>query len=157
VMRAQMTLDSLARGVIKRDGERLLREPVMRLDSARAQLSQAMRAAIEQRVRRLAEARQGHRANQPARVLERRQEALVHLRQRLERVGGHALSKRGEQVEHLRGLLRALGPDTAFQRGFSITLGSDGKIAKSTADFKPGDVLRTRFADGETVSVVQAG
>ena len=155
VMRAQLALDSLTRGVLRRDGDRLLRESLMRLDSARTQLSQVTRAALEMRAGRLVEARHRHRANQPARVLERREEALGNLRQRLERTGKEILAKRAEQVEHLRGLLRALGPESAFQRGFSITLRPDGKIATAAAAFKPGDVLRTRFSDGETVSVVR--
>ena len=52
-------------------------------------------------------------------------------------------------------MLRTLGPESAFQRGFSITLGADGKIITSAAYLKSGDLLRTKFADGETTSIVQ--
>jgi exonuclease VII large subunit len=43
---------------------------------------------------------------------------------------------------------------SAFQRGFSITLGPNGKIVTSAAALKAGDVMRTKFADGETLSTV---
>lgn len=154
VMRSQMTLDALKRGVLRRDGERLLREPALRLDSARGQLTQATRGALEMLARRLGDAKARHRSYHPARVLERRTEALATMRQRLERAGKDCLAQRLARVERLRGLLRALGPESAFQRGFSITLGPDGKIARSAATLKPGDVLRTKFSDGDALSVV---
>ena len=154
LMRARMELAALKRGVLQRDGEKFLREPMMRLDTARARLSQAVRAALDAAAVRLNEARAGHRAHHPAKVLERRMEHLTNMRLRLERVGQESISRRGEHLARLRGLLRALGPESAFQRGFSITLGEDGKVIRSATSLKPGDLLRTKFADGETTSRV---
>ena len=51
-------------------------------------------------------------------------------------------------------MVRALGPESAFQRGFSITLGADGKVVRSAASLLPGDLLRTKFNDGEVASRV---
>lgn len=155
--RARMELDALKRGVLQRDGEKLLREPMMRLDTARARLSQALRSALENAAMRVNEARAGHRAHHPARVLERRLDFLTNLHLRLERAGSESLAWRDQRLVRLRGLLRALGPESAFQRGFSITLGNDGKAVRSAAALKPGDLLRTRFADGETSSRVVDG
>lgn len=152
--RSRLALDALKRGVLQRDGEKLLREPMMRLDTARGRLSQAVRAAIDAASQRLNEARAGHRAQHPAKVLERRLEYLTSLRRRLERAGGDPLVRRHDRLVRLRGLLRALGPESAFQRGFSITLGEDGKAVRSAASLKPGDLLRTKFIDGETTSRV---
>ena len=156
LMRSQLAVDSLKRGVLQRDGEKLLRESVMRLDSARGQLSQATRAALEAFAMRLNDARARHRACHPARVLERRMEAVASLRQRFERAGKDSLDQRTERLGRLRGLLRTLGPESAFQRGFSITLGPDGKIVTSATTLKAGDLMRTKFADGETASTVNA-
>ena len=157
LMRARMEVDALKRGVLQRDGEKLLREPVMRLDTTRARLEQALRAAMDDAAARLKDARAGHQAHHPARVLERRLESLTNLRRRFERAGNEALGQHAEHLVHLRGLLRALGPESAFQRGFSITLGEDGKIVRSARSLKTGDVLRTKFADGETTSRVVGG
>ena len=43
---------------------------------------------------------------------------------------------------------------SAFQRGFSITLGADGKIITSASALKVGELLKTKFADGEMTSRV---
>lgn len=154
LMRSQLAMDALKRGVLQRDGERLLRESVMRLDSARGQLAQATRASLDACTVRLNEARARHRAYHPARVLERRVEAVANLRLRIERAGHDVVEQKAERLGRLRGLLRTLGPESAFQRGFSIALGADGKIITSAAALKVGDVMRTKFADGETRSTV---
>ena len=153
--RSQLAVDALRRGALQRDGEKLLRESVMRLDSARGQLSQATRAALETFTTRLSEARARHQSFHPERVLERRLDTVKSLRLRFERAGKDVLSERSERLARLRGLLRTLGPESAFHRGFSITLAADGKIVTSSHTLKPGDLMRTKFADGEAVSIVE--
>ncbi|MEO8614544.1 MAG: exodeoxyribonuclease VII large subunit [Luteolibacter sp.] len=154
LMRARMDIDALRRGVLRRDGERLLLEPVMRLDSARSQLFHTVKVSLESATLRLNEARTRHRSQHPARVLERRLEYLIDLRRRIERVTHETLERRNERLTRLRGLLRTLGPESAFQRGFSITLGADGKIVRSVNALKKGDLLRTKVSDGEILSEV---
>ena len=155
LLSSQLAVESLKRGALQRDGEKLLRESVMRLDSARTQLFRSSRNALDALSTRLNEARARHKAHHPAMVLERRMDAVAGLRQRFERAGRENLISGGEQLVRLRGVLRALGPESAFQRGFSITLGADGKIVTSAVTLKPGEIMRTKFADGETTSVVR--
>ena len=154
VSRYQTVMDSFRRGVLQRGSERLLREPMMRVDTARAQLSRAAKASLDSQASRLNEARMRHKACHPTRVIDRRLERLAELRARFEKATKDELAQRGERLERLRGLLRALGPESAFQRGFSITLTHDGKLVTSATTLKPGDRLRTKFADGETKSTV---
>jgi exodeoxyribonuclease VII large subunit len=152
--RARMAVAALKRGTFQRDGERLLREPMMRLDNARARLSSALGGCMGSAAARLNEVRMRHRAHHPAKVLERRMESLSHMKLRLERAGRDRIDQHIERLARLRGLLRALGPESAFQRGFSITLGDDGRVVRSAAALKAGDLLRTKFADGEKTSRV---
>jgi exodeoxyribonuclease VII large subunit len=155
LLRSQLAVDALKRGALKRDGDKLLRESVMRLDSARGQLTQATRAALDAMAARLNDVRARHNSFHPELVLQRRMETVKNLRQRFERAGRDILSERADRLGRLRGLLRTLGPESAFQRGFSITLAADGKIVSSAGTLKPGDVMRTKFADGETLSIVE--
>lgn len=152
--RSGMALDALKRGVLQRDGERLLRESTMRLDAIRFRISQSLQSALDELESRLAHARADHRALHPALVVERRIDVLRHMRQRLDRSAAEAVQLRSEQLKRLESVLRALGPESAFQRGFSITMDNDGRIVRSAKQLKPGDLLRTKFGDGETNSRV---
>jgi exodeoxyribonuclease VII large subunit len=152
---ARAAVDSLKRGALQRDGQRVLRESMMRVDTLRAAFFQALRGAMEKRLARLAEMRVNHRACHPARVLARRADHLAGLRGRMERAVDARLRRESEILARLRGMVRALGPESAFQRGFSITLTEDGSLLKSAAGAKPGDLLRTKFADGEIRSEVR--
>ena len=151
---ARMAVDSLKRGMLLRDGERLLHEPMMRLDTARGRLSLSVGSELDIASARLNELRTLHRTQHPSQVLERRLEYLRNLRATLERGAISLLDRRREQLTRLRGMLRTLGPESAFQRGFSITLGADGKVLRSATNLKPGDLLHTKFSDGEVSSRV---
>src|SRR5690606_29211233 len=131
-----------------------LREPTMRIDALRAAMTAATRRGLENATLRLGEARAGHRSIHPLRVLERREEQLGILRGRFERFAADAVGRQTERLAALKALLRTLGPESAFQRGFSITIGEDGEIVRSVDDVKPGQILRTKLADGEVNSVV---
>lgn len=152
--RAGRALDVLKRGVLQRGGVRLLREPTMRLDSLRSRLPQAAKASLDQAAARLKEANLTHRAHHPAKMLERRAERLEELRRLLSRSVQEPLARRDEKLRRLAGLLRTLGPESAFQRGFSITLDAAGKIVRSVEQVAAGEELRTVVKDGSIRSTV---
>jgi exodeoxyribonuclease VII large subunit len=152
LLRAQSILESLKRGALRRDGERLLRDPMQRVDSLRSRLNLATRQGLEISAQRLTEAKANHRAIHPLRVIERREEHLKSLRFRLERIGSEGFERQEKRLANLKALLRTLGPESAFQRGFSITLTEDGEILRSVTQVKPGEILKTKIADGEVIS-----
>ena len=156
LLRSHALLEGLKRGVLQRGGDKLLREPTLRLDSLRGRLAQASGRALAEAGAELAELRLRHRAQHPARVLERRLEHMASQRQRLARVVEDAVQNKGVKLGHLGVMLRALGPESAFQRGFSITLGPDGKALRTVAGLAPGARLRTKVSDGEVTSAVLA-
>lgn len=148
-------LEGLKRGALRRDGESLLREPVMRLDGLRSRMQTAVRQGLKTSAMRYLEAKNAHRTIHPAKVLERRGEKLEMLGARLERLGAEGLIHHARRLDSLRVLLRALGPESAFQRGFSITLKENGELLRSVEEVEPGTLLRTKFADGEITSRVE--
>lgn len=152
---ARRSVEVLKRGALQRGGERLLREPSMQVDGLRSRLSQAVRSALDDAASRLAQASLAHKAQHPANVLERRLEHVTSLGRRLSRLSDEHLSRRDQQVRRLAGLLRTLGPESAFQRGFSITLDGKGKLVRSTKDLQPGDLLVTKLKDGQVSSRVE--
>jgi exodeoxyribonuclease VII large subunit len=58
------------------------------------------------------------------------------------------------RLEKNAAVLGALSPSAALARGFTLTLGSDGKLIRSAASLADGDSLVTKFADGSIRSVV---
>lgn len=154
--RAQAQIDGLRRGPLRRDADQLLRDAMLRTDALRGRLEQAMARGAEAYAARLHALRLRHQAQHPAAVLDRRQERLAGRRERLERGTAEALQRADLQLRHLREMLRTLGPESTFQRGFSITLGADGRALRSVAGIAAGSLLRTKLADGEITSEVKA-
>ena len=133
----------------------LLREPAQRLDSLGSGLAQAATDGITVRGHALREKQLRHGALHPIRIVERRLEKLAALGKDLGTLTAHQMNRRAERLKRMENLIRTLGPESAFRRGFSITITEDGGIVRSTAEAKPGQTIRTRLIDGELVSTVQ--
>jgi exodeoxyribonuclease VII large subunit len=155
IERLGLALDNLRRGVLSRGGERLLREPSMRVDSARARLVSTVLAELKDREQRLKELGRTLAAHHPARQVEQRLDHLDRTREQLHRAARRRLDSLDERLKRLRSLLRTLGPESAFDRGFSIAMDEYGRIIRSKADVSPGEVLRTKVKDGEIRSEVR--
>jgi exodeoxyribonuclease VII large subunit len=153
--RLAYTLDNLRRGVLSRGGERLLREPSMRLDSIRSRLSSAAESTLRDHSRNLKELSRALAAHHPARQMQLRMEHLLRLRGQLERSTRQRLDQAERGLDRLRSLLRTLGPESAFERGFSIALDRKGRIIRSKADVSSGETIRTMVKDGEIRSIAE--
>jgi exodeoxyribonuclease VII large subunit len=53
--------------------------------------------------------------------------------------------------------LRLLDPTRLLERGYTITLGPDGRAVRLAGDLAPGDRVATVFRDGRVTSIVQPG
>jgi exodeoxyribonuclease VII large subunit len=85
-----------------------------------------------------------------------RQQSVISLAERLNRAGQSNLLFRQKRLDALARQLQAIGPLNVLQRGYTITLRKkDGVIIRRSAEVKPGELIVTRFADGETVSITQ--
>lgn len=129
---ANRTLEELKRGPLGRDAERSLREPLLRMERLRGKLE----------------------ARSPDALVKRREETLAYIRARFERATAEGVSRAGSHLTNAAAMLRALGPESTFQRGFSLTTGPDGKVVKSAGILRAGDRLVTRFAEGSVESTV---
>ena len=140
---------------ITRSLQTALREPTQQLDSLRSALAQAASDSLRARSQSLRETRLRHLSLHPLRLLERRFDMLVSLRKNLAQLTTHRISREAEKLSRLKTLIRTLGPESAFKRGFSITLSHDGKILRSAKQAESGATLSTKFIDGEVISTVQ--
>jgi exodeoxyribonuclease VII large subunit len=90
----------------------------------------------------------------PAARLPRLRDRLAHLESRL---GTGARARVAGGVQKLAGVethLHAISPQAVLERGYSITADKEGKIVRSAAQVRRGDVITTRVADGEIQSTV---
>ncbi len=80
------------------------------------------------------------------------------VRARAARLGPLSLGHLGRQDERLhswRRLLSAYDVDRQLERGYSLTMTTDGALVRSAADVVEGQEIVTRFADGTVRSTVE--
>jgi hypothetical protein len=68
-----------------------------------------------------------------------------------------ALELSGKRADHLRRQLRSVGPMRVLERGYSVTIGRDGRVVRAPSDVRPGDVIKSMLAEGTIESVVDPG
>ena len=93
------------------------------------------------------------RSNRPSVVMDRKGERLESLKGRQEKTVASQLGKKESYLERLQSLIKALGPESAFERGFSIMVGEDGKVIKSADEVEKGMRLETIMKGGVVTSV----
>ncbi|MGB6222257.1 exodeoxyribonuclease VII large subunit [Haloferula sp.] len=152
IERLGLLLENAKRGVLSRGGERLLREPAMRVDQLRGRLASAVQADWRDRVAELRSLKRSLEAQRPERQIEQRLEKIQQMKVRLGRSVTQEIHDRRETLKRLKSMLRALGPESAFERGFSIATTAEGKVIRSKEDVALGDKLVTKLKDGELVS-----
>lgn len=131
-----------------------LREPTQRIDQLRESLLQIAESSILTHNQHYRELFLKHDHLHPRRILDRRIEKTLELRRKLYQLTQRQLLDQTLKLENLQSMIRTLGPDSAFNRGFSITMTEDGKILRSTKDAKSGMRLRTKLIDGEISSQI---
>lgn len=144
------------RGVLARDAEKVLREPMLRLDEVRASLSRAGRERISQLALRVADRGARWKALHPLIVVEQRRQGLGQFRKRFAQLARHRLELLEERVGRAKKLLKTLGPESAFERGFSITLTGEGQVVTDPAQVEEGQELRTKMLGGTLRSRVES-
>ncbi len=87
-------------------------------------------------------------------LLARRANVLETLQLFLKNRTEQRLSEYGKFIQLTEQFIKMASPDYVLKRGYSLTL-KDGRIRKHASDFRPGDRLITRFADGDIVSIVE--
>jgi exodeoxyribonuclease VII large subunit len=148
-------VESLAVRPVLADARALLGRPRDRLGDAAADLKSAMSSATDRRRRRLDELALRLERQRPAAVQARLAERVRSVAGRLRRGMSVLLARHLSRVEALERHLRGVGPMAVLERGFSLTLGPDGRVVRRVADVSPGDVLQTRLIDGSIHSVVR--
>ncbi len=148
-------LNSARRALMPRDAERALRDPIQELDRCRDGLRGAVKSYWSDKKSEVNELKRLHESNKPSDVMDRRAEKVARIKLQLEKTAQASLSQLNNQLAGLNSLIRTLGPQSTFNRGFSLTTDENGKIIKNAAELSDGDLIQTRLAEGKLLSEVK--
>ena len=95
-------------------------------------------------------------ANRSRRAVQRAEHRVDRGVARLEVASNHGVRNAERRLESIATRVRALDPELALKRGWSITRRADGAIVRSTADVKSGDAITTQVADGSLTSTIRS-
>lgn len=150
-------LASAHRHPAMRDPARALTIARERLDVRQRRLASAQRVLLGRGRSGLATMHARLDANSPAATTKRAHETVQTAGQRLQRAMTKALELSGKRADHLRRQLRSVGPMRVLERGYSVTIGRDGRVVRAPSDVRPGDVIKSMLAEGTIESVVDPG
>ena len=91
-----------------------------------------------------------------ARAAEARQKQ-ADLASRLGREALRPAATQGARLDSLATQVRLMDPNRLLARGYTITLDKEGRAVTKAATLVAGDLIDTRFSDGQVRSLVQPG
>lgn len=132
------------------------------LTEQRRRVETAARHALFRRPEQLVLERKRHLDNLSQRLFRAVSQLTPRERQRLERLTTalpttitRRIATAREALDASERELEALSPQRVLDRGFSYTLGPDGKVLRQPNQVNPGDVITTKLNQGEVKSRVE--
>ncbi len=154
VSNARERLQTTARGALSREPRRRTQDERQRLDALEEALGRSAKAALQGLRSRLDEKNCCLRMAGPQRSLELRAQIVRALREKMDDLQCCAQERLRARLRTAESLLRVLGPQATLQRGYSITVNSQGGIVRGVAGVTSGERLTTKLHDGEIISTV---
>ena len=147
-------LELMARGPLRSAPPRQVQDTEQRLDEVEDRFKLSALERCQTLDQNLAQWQRTLERFQPARVVGEAHHRLALLEHRLAGIPSRRMEEAQQKVASLSKLLRSLGPDGVLDRGFSLTLTSDGKPILDAAEAKPGQTIVTKVARGRISSIV---
>jgi exodeoxyribonuclease VII large subunit len=150
----RLQIRRLSEAAYLREPQRLTAERQQRVDQLEMRLAEIWKGLIQQRRSRLGRLAAFLSAFRPEQWLQAKRGELASLEARLKWTAGTRLDAQKKHVAELTGFLRLLGPKQTLERGYSITLDSNGAVVRSANLVKAGERIQTKLADGVLHSIV---
>ena len=150
----RLQIRRLSEAAYLREPHRLIVERQQRVDQIEMRLAEIWKGLIHQRRSQLGRLAAFLSAFRPEQWLQAKRGELASLEARLKWTAGSRLESHKNHLAELAGFLRLLGPKQTLERGYSITLDSNGAVIRSAHLVKPGERIQTKLADGELHSIV---
>lgn len=153
--RSEEQLSYLSRGPLGQSPERLLREPILKLDESIRVFEQTVAEGLREMESKVAGFAANWKYFHPQEFLKIRAEKLAVKKETFERLTEQNLNSYEERLERYGSLIKAYGPGSTLERGFSITFDAKGKIISDPAAIKTGDRIETMLHQGTLSSRVE--
>ncbi len=131
-----------------------IQEEQQRLDLINTTLSQTLSQSLRTKIQRIELLRETVARHRPDQQIAVRRQHIQNNHESLRRSALHRLETLQHHLNTKAALLKVLSPDSTMERGFSITLGENGKVVRTTEDAPTGSTLRTVLRSGELRSIV---
>ena len=118
-------------------------------------LGLTLRRRVDQAEHRLSSAARHALFRQPQRLIDAGAQRVDETARRLAVAMPRRLQSEAKRLNALARQLHAVGPRNVLERGYTYTLGPDGKLLREAGKAKAGDRLTTVLADGRVRSVVE--
>jgi exodeoxyribonuclease VII large subunit len=151
---AGVRLRAIERHLIFRKPQSLLDPIRQRIDDVETRLDDRVGSRLSELSERLHNFAPRLAAQRPQMRLKLMNDRVATAGQRLDAVMRQRIERTRRSLDASESLLRVLGPQQVLARGYTITQHADGRVVRRASDLAPGDVITTRFADGETKSTV---
>ena len=130
-------------------------ELAARLNDRRRRLALALERTVVQSRQQLGAAASRYAFRKPQAALAEKVQRSDELLDRLKTLIAHRLGLLVQGIDGLGRRLETLGPLAVLARGYSVTLGADGRVLRSVAGVGRGDTIRSRLHSGQIVSEVR--
>ena len=150
----RLQIRRLSEAAYLREPHRLIVERQQRVDQLEMRLAEIWKGLLHQRRSQLGRLAAFLSAFRPEQWLQAKRGELATLEARLKWTAGSRLEAHRNHLAEFAGFLRLLGPKQTLERGYSITLDSNGAVIRSAHLVKSGERIQTKLADGELYSIV---
>jgi exodeoxyribonuclease VII large subunit len=147
-------LESLRRTALFLEPHRVLRENLLTLDHMSDDLAATTEARLRDLTLKLSRHSRAIEVCNPDRILTGIRHSLETSSSKIQHLANACIVQHLSHLKNLCGLLKALNPTASLERGYTITLGADGKILRSAKEATQETRLTTRFHDGEIHSEI---
>lgn len=148
-------ITSLRRELDAREPARVLENRAQSIDYLEERLDTLLDRRIETEKSRLEYLQTRLKGRDPEIGVMQLRENLSRRLEELESALERQFRNRQDRLESTYKLCKAIGPDKTLRRGFSITMDESGQPIFHRSDLEPGQVIVTRFSDGEAMSRVE--
>ncbi len=147
--------NSLSRELQAREPGRMIQNAMQSIDFLKEKLDSGLALRLESMRSRLEMVTRVFQTIQPGRRVASGREDVAGLFEKFQSATDRRITSAKEELDQLHHLMESLSPFSILNRGFSMTLDSDGKPITDSAKVNSGETIITQLAKGKLSSKIE--